>query len=65
MDDRNIVRAVLFSAAVQISLEGHKRWGDVKGLGVTKKEFEKHIMEDAASMVDDMVDAADIRRHPR
>lgn len=60
MDDRNIVRAVLFSAAVQISLEGHKRFGKVPGLGVTKEQFEQHIMEDAGSMIDDMVDAANI-----
>ena len=60
MDDRNIVRAVLFSAAVNIALDTHQKFGKVPGTFITKDEYEKHIMDDAGRMVDSMVDAANI-----
>lgn len=60
MDDRNIVRAVLFSAAVQIALDTHQKFGKVPGTFITKDEYEKHIMDDAGRMINYMVDAANI-----
>lgn len=60
MDDRNIVRAVLFSAAIQVTLKTHERFGKAPGLPITKKEFEQHIIKEAGEMIDDMVDAANL-----
>lgn len=60
MDDRNIVRAVLFSAAIQVTLKTHESFGKVPGVPITKKEFEQHIIKEAGEMIDDMVDAANL-----
>lgn len=62
MDDRNIVRAVLFSAAVNILIEEGRALKIITGTADFEaiKKYEKTILERAGSMVDDMVDAADI-----
>lgn len=57
MNDRNIVRAILFSAAVSIAVNNHKdddpsTWGT----GV----LEARIVDEAGDLVDHMIEAADI-----